>query len=113
MVRYRRRSVYFRKGCALSHWILQGRIVALTFMQANWLVNDALEKCTVDDLGAVVMDELHMIDDEHRGYLMELMATKLLTLQGKAQLIGMSATLSVSVRAYLFAKIRHFAKIRR
>lgn len=42
------------------------------------------------------MDELHMIDDYHRGYLMELMATKLLTLESSVQLIGMSATLSVS-----------------
>ena len=41
------------------------------------------------------MDELHMIDDYYRGYLMELMATKLLTLGDTVQLIGMSATLSV------------------
>ena len=73
-------------------------------MQANWLVNDAIEKCTVDDLGVVVMDELHMIDDDHRGYLMELMATKLLTLEGKVQLIGMSATLSVSIGVYQFTR---------
>lgn len=36
-----------------------------------------------------------MIDDEHRGYLMELMATKLLCVQCDVQIIGMSATLSV------------------
>ncbi len=45
----------------------------------------------------VVLDELHMIDDDHRGYIMELMATKLLSLQGKVQIIGMSATLSVKL----------------
>jgi superfamily II helicase len=43
-----------------------------------------------------VLDELHMVDDDHRGYLMELMATKLLTLELETQIIGMSATLSVS-----------------
>ena len=43
----------------------------------------------------MILDELHMIDDDHRGYIMELMATKLLSLQGKVQIIGMSATLSV------------------
>ena len=37
-----------------------------------------------------------MIDDGHRGYLMELMATKLLSMQRGVQIIGMSATLSVS-----------------
>lgn len=36
-----------------------------------------------------------MIDDDHRGYLMELMATKLLSVQCDIQIIGMSATLSV------------------
>lgn len=37
-----------------------------------------------------------MLDDDHRGYIIELMATKLLCLGIDVQLIGMSATLSVS-----------------
>jgi replicative superfamily II helicase len=45
----------------------------------------------------VVLDELHMLDDEHRGYLLELMVTKLLLLQQDIQIVGMSATLSVSL----------------
>ncbi|KAI4192576.1 MAG: hypothetical protein LQ346_004239 [Caloplaca aetnensis] len=63
--------------------------------QANMLVNTAIEQCTIDDLGVVVLDELHMIDDEHRGYLMELLATKILSLEHNVQLVGMSATLPV------------------
>jgi replicative superfamily II helicase len=27
------------------------------------------------------MDELHMLDDDHRGYLLEIMTTKLLSLE--------------------------------
>ena len=38
-----------------------------------------------------------MLDDEHRGYLLELMVTKLLLLQQDIQIVGMSATLSVSL----------------
>ena len=38
-----------------------------------------------------------MIDDGHRGYLMELLATKLLSVQDEVQIVGMSATLSVRV----------------
>ncbi len=37
-----------------------------------------------------------MINDEHRGYLMELLATKLMALESsenKVQMVGMSATL--------------------
>lgn len=60
-------------------------------------MNTAIEECTINDLGIVVLDELHMIDDDHRGYLMELMATKLLSLQQGFQIIGMSATLSVEL----------------
>jgi DNA polymerase theta len=42
------------------------------------------------------MDELHMLDDDQRGYILELMATKILSLEQDTQLIGMSATLPVS-----------------
>ncbi|KAL9014136.1 MAG: hypothetical protein Q9173_001192, partial [Seirophora scorigena] len=60
---------------------------------ANMLVNTAIEQHTIDDLGIVVLDELHMIDDDHRGYLMELLTTKILSLEQKVQIVGMSATL--------------------
>lgn len=43
-----------------------------------------------------MLDELHMIDDDHRGYLLELLSAKLLTLGHQVQIIGMSATISVS-----------------
>jgi DNA polymerase theta len=58
-------------------------------------VNTAIEECKIEDLGVVVLDELYMLDDENRGYLIEIMATKLMLLQQDIQLIGMSATLSV------------------
>jgi DNA polymerase theta len=54
-----------------------------------------LEEKRIDDLGCVVFDELHMIADHHRGYIVELMATKLLCVGGDIQLVGMSATLKV------------------
>ncbi|MCJ1283739.1 hypothetical protein MMC26_003070 [Xylographa opegraphella] len=69
-------------------------IAVCTIEKANTLVNTAIEGCTINDLGIVVLDELHMIDDDHRGYLMELMATKLLSIEQATQLVGMSATLS-------------------
>ena len=60
------------------------------------LINTAIEECTIGDLGVVVLDELHMIDDDHRGYLMELLASKLLSMERTVQIVGMSATLPVS-----------------
>ncbi|XDG06568.1 hypothetical protein ABKA04_006183 [Annulohypoxylon sp. FPYF3050] len=64
-----------------------------TFEKANALINTAIDDCTIINLRAVVLDELHMVDDDHRGYLMELIATKLLSLEHEVQIIGMSATL--------------------
>ncbi|KAJ9212476.1 hypothetical protein DTO166G4_5968 [Paecilomyces variotii] len=69
-------------------------IAVCTIEKANSLVNTAIEECKIDDLAVVVLDEIHMLDDEGRGYLMELMITKLLLLQQDIQIIGMSATLS-------------------
>jgi len=60
-------------------------------------VNAAIEEHTIGMLGTVIIDELHMIDDESRGYILELMATKLLSLEQNVQLIGMSATLNVGL----------------
>ncbi|KAH6709425.1 DEAD/DEAH box helicase [Leptodontidium sp. MPI-SDFR-AT-0119] len=76
-------------------------IAVCTIEKANSLVNAALDEVTVGKLGVVVMDELHMIDDESRGYILELMVTKLLSLDQNLQLIGMSATLN---NAELLAK---------
>lgn len=59
------------------------------------MINSTVEERSIGDLGVVVLDELHMLDDEHRGYLIELAVTKLLLLQQNIQIIGMSATLSV------------------
>ncbi|KAI1808295.1 P-loop containing nucleoside triphosphate hydrolase protein [Daldinia bambusicola] len=64
-----------------------------TFEKANSLLNTAIDDCSITKLRAVVLDELHMLDDDHRGYLMELIATKLLSLEHEVQIIGMSATL--------------------
>lgn len=58
-------------------------------------MNTAIDDCSISKLSAVVLDELHMIDDDHRGYLLELMATKLLSLEQSVQIVGMSATLPV------------------
>jgi DNA polymerase theta len=55
----------------------------------------AVEDRTIDDLGLVVLDELHMVEDENRGFLLEILAAKLLSLGQRVQIVGMSATLSV------------------
>ncbi|OCT54002.1 putative DNA polymerase theta [Cladophialophora carrionii] len=71
-------------------------VAVCTIEKANSLVNTAIEEGKHGDICVVVLDELHMINDEHRGYLMEILATKLMALEtpeSKVQMVGMSATL--------------------
>ena len=75
-------------------------IAICTIERANSLVNRLLEERATHELGAVIVDEVHMIGDEHRGYLLELLLTKLIYTgkvgkygPQKIQIIGMSATL--------------------
>lgn len=69
-------------------------IAVCTIEKANMLINSAIEEGTIGELGIVVCDELHMLDDSHRGYIFELMLTKILTLQLGIQIVGLSATLA-------------------
>lgn len=47
-----------------------------TIEKANSLVNRLLEEGTLASLGALVVDELHLIGDPFRGYLLELLLAK-------------------------------------
>ncbi|KAF5020555.1 hypothetical protein F66182_7419 [Fusarium sp. NRRL 66182] len=64
-----------------------------TLEKANALVNTAIDDFSISNLRSVVLDELHMVDDDQRGYLLELVATKLRSLEQAIQIVGMSATL--------------------
>lgn len=75
-------------------------IAVCTIEKANSLINRLVEEGSLNLLGTVVIDELHMVGDASRGYLLELLLTKVMYMQQRAksedhriQVIGMSATL--------------------
>lgn len=78
---------------------LQAVHVAIcTIEKANSLVNRLLDDGNISELGAVIVDELHLLGDPHRGYILELLLTKIKYVSSRLdevqiQIVGMSATL--------------------
>nr|XP_053647287.1 DNA polymerase theta-like [Cherax quadricarinatus] len=78
-------------------------IAVCTIEKANNLVNRLMEDKRLNELSIIVVDELHMLGDSHRGYLLELLLTKVMFVsthcsltkkdENGIQIIGMSATL--------------------
>ena len=102
------------KGCGLSVGGFMGGsvprggfsnvdIAVCTIEKANSLVNRLIEeKSLTEEVCILVVDEIHMISDPHRGYLLELLLTKVKYLTSCAdssqprnslQVVGLSATL--------------------
>eukprot|EP00741_Cyanophora_paradoxa_P004231 tig00000789_g4108.t1 len=65
------------------------QLIVATIEKANIIVNHLIADETLDDLGLIVIDELHMLgEDPQRGYILELMISKLLLLRRKWERAG-------------------------
>ncbi|XP_058125219.1 DNA polymerase theta [Anopheles ziemanni] len=72
-------------------------LAVCTIEKANSIVNRLLEQSNLSSLGMVVVDEAHLISDPSRGYILELLLTKIRFVakqnEHRIQVVCMSATL--------------------
>lgn len=72
-------------------------IAISTIEKANNIILKLIQDKTLDKLGAIIVDELHLVGDHSRGHLLELLLTKVMFVSHKfkykIQVVGMSATL--------------------
>ncbi|EFC49126.1 predicted protein [Naegleria gruberi] len=84
------------------------RVMVCTFERGNSILNGLIRTGKIDEIGTIIIDELHSITEPDRGYILELILTKIIYLKPKIQIIAMSATLpnvdklASFLNAYLF-----------
>ncbi|KAL2622687.1 hypothetical protein R1flu_002892 [Riccia fluitans] len=79
-------------------------IAVCTIEKANSLVNKMLEEGRLSEIGMIVIDELHMVGDRERGYLLELLLTKIRFACGEIDNIHDDSQEKVPVRSSPFQR---------
>ena len=76
---------------SLDHWLSGYDIIFVSTEKFDSLIRHGLT--WLEDVGCVVVDEVHMLDDPGRGPTLEILITKLRRLCEHAQILALSATI--------------------
>lgn len=72
-------------------------VAVLTIEKANSIINKLLEQRKIGIVGLIIVDEIHLLSDPGRGYLLEVLLAKTLFFSWKfsynIQIVAMTATL--------------------
>lgn len=69
-------------------------IAVCTIEKANSIFNECLQQGKESQISMIVIDEIHLLSDPRRGYLLEILLSKIkFVSKGSIQIVGMSATL--------------------
>jgi len=72
--------------------VFQNDIIVMTNEKADSLLRSKPEQ--IKDIGILVSDEIHLINDNDRGVTLEILLTRILNINKTIQIIGLSATIS-------------------
>jgi helicase len=75
---------------SLDQWLSSYDIIFVSTEKLDSLIRHGLS--WLDNVGCIVIDEIHMLDDPGRGPTLEILITKLRRLCKRAQMISLSAT---------------------
>uniref|UniRef100_A0AC35TPB0 Helicase POLQ-like n=1 Tax=Rhabditophanes sp. KR3021 TaxID=114890 RepID=A0AC35TPB0_9BILA len=83
-------------------------IFVASYEKASFLIDSLIIEGRLDEIGLVVLDEMHMLNDESRGAQVEVTVFKCIQLAKKIQLIGLSGTLGNVEVLCKFMRAVHF-----
>ncbi len=78
----------------IEKYLEKNNVLILTNEKMDSIIRHSAE--WIDEIGLVIVDEIHLIGDETRGPTLEMVLTKLKLLPNKPQIVGLSATITNS-----------------